>query len=99
VLVVIFTQDFTAGVIAAICLFIAQQIDANIIQPRLMSSSFKLSPLLVIIGITVGGAIAGIWGMIVAIPILAMVKDIFDSIVGYYETKKLIRGREAGPGE
>jgi len=99
VLVVIFTQDFTAGVIAAICLFIAQQIDANIIQPRLMSSSFKLSPLLVIIGITVGGAIAGIWGMIVAIPILAMVKDIFDSVVGYYETKKLIRGREARPGE
>ena len=99
VLVVIFTQDFTTGVIAAIALFIAQQIDANIIQPRLMSGSFALSPLLVIIGISVGGAIAGIMGMIVAIPILAMLKDIFDSVVDYYENAKLIRSREAKPGE
>jgi len=99
VVVVIFTQDFTTGVIAAAALFIAQQIDANIIQPRLMSGSFALSPLLVIIGISVGGAIAGIWGMIVAIPVLAMLKDIFDSVVDYYENAKLIRSREAKPGE
>ena len=88
VIVVIFTQDFTTGAIAAAALFIAQQIDANVIQPRLMSGSFSLSPLLVIISITFGGAIAGIMGMFIAIPVIAVLKDIFDSIVEYYERRK-----------
>jgi len=88
VVVVMFTQNFTTGIIIAGTLFITQQIDANVIQPRLMSGSFSLSPLFVIIGITVGGAIAGIIGMIVAIPIAAVLKDIYDSVIIYYERKK-----------
>ena len=88
VIVVIFTQDFRMGIVAAVVLFVVQQIDANIVQPRLMSGSFALSPLLVIIGITIGGAVAGIFGMIVAIPIVAVIKEIFDHIVDYYGRKK-----------
>ena len=88
VVVVTLTQGLTMGLIVTVTLFITQQIDANIIQPRLMSGSYSLSPLLVIISITVGGAIAGILGMIVAIPIIAVLKEMYDSITGYYERKK-----------
>ena len=86
--VVLLTQDFTMGAGTLLGLIILQQIDANIIQPRLMSDSFSLSPLLIIISITIGGAIAGIFGMLAAIPIVAVLKDIFDSIVEYYEKAK-----------
>ena len=86
--IVMFTQDFTTGLIAAVVLIIIQQIDANIIQPRLMGSSFAFSPLLVIISITVGGAVAGVMGMIIAIPVAAIIKDIFGEIADYYEKKK-----------
>jgi len=88
VLVVTFTQGLTMGLIAAVVLFVLQQIDANIIQPKLMSGSFALSPLLVIISITIGGAFAGIFGMIIAIPIVAVLKDLLDDVVAYYERKK-----------
>lgn len=88
VLVVMFTQGFTMGLIAALTLLITQQIDANVIQPRLMSGSFSLSPLFVIISITVGGAIAGVVGMIIAIPIVAVLKDISGLIIRYYERKR-----------
>jgi len=88
VIVVIITEGFGMGMIALLALFIVQQIDANIIQPRLMSGSFSLSPLLVIISITFGGAVAGIMGMFVAIPIVAVLKDIFESIVEYYQLRK-----------
>ncbi|MCL2752909.1 MAG: AI-2E family transporter [Defluviitaleaceae bacterium] len=88
VLVVMLTQGLTMGLIAALVLFVIQQVDANVIQPRLMSGSFALSPLLVIIGIVFGGAIAGIFGMIVAIPVVAVLKDIVDSIVEYHRLKK-----------
>jgi len=92
VIVVAFTQSITMGLAAAATLFAVQQIDANIIQPKLMSGSFALSPLLVIISITVGGALAGIFGMIAAIPIVAVLKDILDSIIAHYERKKAESG-------
>ena len=88
IIVVFFTQGITKGAISAASLVLIQQADATYIQPRLMSESFKLSPLLVIISITIGGAIAGILGMLVAIPIVAVLKDIFDSVVDHYERKK-----------
>jgi len=88
VIVVAFTQGITMGLISAAALFTVQQIDANVIQPKLMSGSFALSPLLVIISITIGGALAGIFGMIAAIPIVAVLKDILDSVLEYYERKK-----------
>jgi predicted PurR-regulated permease PerM len=85
---VFFTQGFTTALIAAVILLITQQLDGNVIQPRLMGGSFSLSPLLVIISITIGGAVSGPLGMIVAIPIVAVLKDILDSVIEYYEHKR-----------
>ena len=89
VLVVAFTQGLTMGVIAAIVLLVTQQIDGNIIQPKLMGSSFSFSPLLVIVSVTVGGAFWGVLGMIAAIPMVAILKDVLESVTAYYERKKL----------
>ena len=88
VVVVAFTQGLGMGLIATITLLVIQQIDANVIQPKLMSGSFSLSPLLVIISITVGGAFAGVLGMIVAIPIVAVLKDILESVIAHYEQRR-----------
>ena len=88
ILVVTFTQGLTMGLIATAVLLVLQQIDANILQPRLMGTSFSISPLLIIISVTVGGAFAGILGMIAAIPIVAVLKDILESVVDHYEAKK-----------
>ncbi|HWS43461.1 MAG TPA: AI-2E family transporter, partial [Pseudoflavonifractor sp.] len=90
VLVVAFTQDITIAALAAVILLLTQQIDANVIQPRLMSGSFSLSPLLVIVSITIGGAVSGIWGMIMAIPIVAVAKEILDELITHYENRKSI---------
>ena len=89
IVVVAFTQGITMGAIAAVVLLITQQIDGNVIQPKLMGKDFSLSPLLVIISITVGGAFAGVLGMIAAIPIVAVLKDMLDSVTLYREHKKL----------
>lgn len=88
ILIVAFTQGFTTMIIASIVLFITQQIDGNIIQPRLMGGSFSLSPLLIIISVTIGGAAAGVFGMIAVVPIVAVLKDILDGIITKYEEQK-----------
>jgi len=89
IIVVAFTQGPTVAAIAAVLLLVTQQIDGNIIQPKLMGGSFSLSPLLIIISITIGGATAGVLGMIAAIPTVAILRDILESIVAHYEQQKL----------
>jgi predicted PurR-regulated permease PerM len=87
VIVIAFTQGFPTAAWAALIMFAIQQLDGNFIQPRLMGGSFSLSPLLVIISVTVGGVYGGIIGMLVAIPIVALLKDIIDSYIEYREKK------------
>jgi len=86
--VMAFTQGLGTAAFASVFMFGLQQLDGNVIQPKLMGGSFSLSPLLVIISVTVGGAYGGILGMLVAIPIVALLKDILDSYIEYRETLK-----------
>ncbi|MCL2719629.1 MAG: AI-2E family transporter [Lachnospiraceae bacterium] len=91
IIVVAFTQDLRTAAIVAIVMFIIQQIDGNIIQPKLMSESFAISPLLVIISVTVGGAYGGVMGMLAAIPIVTVLKDMIDSFITHkQENKRLL---------
>jgi len=90
VVVMAFTQGLGTAAFAAVIMFAIQQLDGNFIQPKLMGGSFSLSPLLVIISVTVGGAYAGVLGMLVAIPIVAVLKDILDGFIEYRESKKLV---------
>jgi len=106
VIVIWLTQGAAHGVLSAIILLITQQLDANVLQPKLYGTSLKLSPLLVIISVTVGGAIGGlvgsaiggtIMGMIVAIPCAKVLTNILDDVIEHREKRafpKLIEGRE-----
>jgi len=89
ILVVGFTQGTTMAIVAAIVIFVLQQLGANILYPILMGQSFKFSPLLVIISVTIGGAIAGVFGMIIAIPIATVLKDMLVSLTAYFEEKRI----------
>jgi predicted PurR-regulated permease PerM len=88
VCVVMLTQGLPLGMVTAVVLLITQQLDGNVLQPKLMGGSFRLSPLLVIISITIGGAFAGALGMIAAIPIVAVLKDVLENMVLHHEQKK-----------
>jgi predicted PurR-regulated permease PerM len=79
------TSGLDTAIIVAIMLLITQQIDGNFINPKIMGSSFKISPVLVIIAITIGGAIGNILGMIFAIPVANVIKTV---IMEYIETKE-----------
>ena len=92
VVVLAFTEGLGTAGLAAIVMFIIQQIDGNVIQPKLMGGSFSMSPLLIIVSVTIGGFYAGILGMLVAIPIVAILKDLLDDYIVHLAEKK-----QAGP--
>lgn len=70
--------SLVAGVI--IVNIIVQLLDNNILVPMVVSSKVKINALASIICIIIGGAIAGVAGMFMAIPISAILKVIFDRI-------------------
>ncbi|MCL2038763.1 AI-2E family transporter [Candidatus Saccharibacteria bacterium] len=57
-------------------LLLFQQLDANFIEPRIMGYSLKISPILVIFAVIVGGAYFGIAGMFLAVPVVVILKQI-----------------------
>lgn len=67
---------------------ILQQIDANIINPNIIGQSLKVSPLLVIFAITVGGAYFGMLGMFLAVPVIAIIKIVIEDYIDLKLKKK-----------
>ena len=67
---------------------VLQQIDANIINPKIVGESLKISPLLVIFAVTIGGAYFGILGMFLAVPVVAVIKVIIDDFVEFKNASK-----------
>ncbi len=62
---------------------IVQFIDNNILMPRIVGSKVKINALATIVGVLVGGEIAGIAGMFLSLPIIAILKIIFDRSLNF----------------
>jgi len=84
-IIAFFTGGWEAGLVTIVMLIILQQIDGNIIGPKLMSGALNVNPIIVIISISIGGAYFGVIGMFVAVPIAALLKIIF---IEYLEAKE-----------
>ena len=71
----------TAGVdaaIAAVVLYaLIQQIENHVLVPKIQGDAVELHPTIVIMALVIGGAIAGIFGAIFAVPITAAARDLF----------------------
>jgi predicted PurR-regulated permease PerM len=90
IIVIAFTQSIQTAIFAGIVIIIIQQLESNVINPKLMSESFSIRPLLVVISVTIGGAYMGIVGMIIAIPITTVISEMIDAFIEYKRPKPVI---------
>ena len=88
IIITILTGGWQQALIMGIVVIVLQQLDANIINPRITSSSLKVSPLLIMFAVTVGGAYFGILGMFLAAPIFTLLKVIVDDYVNEKNREK-----------
>lgn len=77
VLVALVGDNPMKAVYALIILIILQQIDGNIIVPKVVGENVNLNPLMVLLAIFIFGSLFGIIGMIVAVPITALFKHFY----------------------
>ena len=61
---------------------VVQLIDNNILMPRIVGSKVSINALASIVAVIIGGHLAGVAGMFLAIPVVAIMKVIFDRIEG-----------------
>lgn len=80
--------DIRTLIIAVIVLVIIQAIDGNFIGPKLLSKSIEVHPLLVIIFLIFGSAIGGFLGMLLAVPVGALIKLLFVRFIDSKVEKK-----------
>ena len=86
-LITIFTGGFTQAIWVAIVLIVLQQIDANIINPKILKDALEISKILIIFSITVGGAYFGVLGMFLGVPVIAVIKMMIDDYIERNEKK------------
>jgi AI-2 transport protein TqsA len=73
-------DSITVPVIALVLLVVIQNVMGNVIEPKLMAFSLDLSPLLILASLLFWGWIWGVWGMILSVPIMAILKIVFENI-------------------
>jgi len=61
-----------AAIPVAVILLVVQTILVNWLQPRLMRGALGLHPILVLVGLLLGSQVAGVWGALFAIPVIAV---------------------------
>lgn len=74
------TPDLSIMIGVLIINVVVQIIDNNVLVPMIINTKVEINAFVSIVGIIIGGGMAGIAGMFLAIPLLAILKIIFDRI-------------------
>ena len=77
------TSNVSTALIFGVVLFAVQQVDGNVIQPHIVKDKLDVSPFWVLVGILIGGGLFGIWGILLAVPVLAVLKTVIHDYFEY----------------
>ena len=80
-IITVITAGFSKALIMLVIVIILQQVDANIINPKIIGDSLQISPLLVILAVTIGGAYFGVIGMFLGVPVAAVLKILVNAYI------------------
>ena len=70
------TADFSTAVWAVVVAVVVQQIDNNFVSPSVLRATVRLHPAVTLLVLVLAGALAGFWGIVIAVPLVAGLKII-----------------------
>jgi predicted PurR-regulated permease PerM len=79
-----------AGVVIVFYILV-QQVENNLIAPRVLGSALELSPLVVMTGIVIGVTVGGILGALLATPVIATAREILNYIYRKMQDQETIQ--------
>jgi predicted PurR-regulated permease PerM len=76
--IVALTVSPVKAFLTALLYLVIQQLEGNVLQPRIQGQALNMPSILIFLGVIAGGEIAGLLGVIFAVPTLAVLKVLFD---------------------
>jgi predicted PurR-regulated permease PerM len=76
--IVAFTVSPTTALLTALLYLLIQQLEGNFLQPKIQGTALNMPSILIFLAVIAGGEIAGLLGVIFAVPSLAVLKVLFD---------------------
>lgn len=98
VVVILSTESapLTPLISSALVITVVGTLDAIIITPRLMGSSAGVHPIIILASVIAFSALMGFWGMIIAVPAVALFKELMVVILAYYKKWQSLAVRAEG---
>jgi predicted PurR-regulated permease PerM len=90
------SSDLSQVLIVLAVIAVVQFLDNNILMPRIVGSKVKINALVSIIGVVVGGTLAGVSGMFLSLPLIAVFKIIFDHTIEFKHWGMLLGDERPG---
>jgi predicted PurR-regulated permease PerM len=72
------TVSPTATILTIVAFLVIQQVEGNYLMPRIHGKALNLHPVLILLAVIVGGGLAGLLGVLLAVPILAVLRVLYD---------------------
>ena len=92
--VALLTNGLPMAIGVSIYIIVVQQVDANIIQPRIVGDSVGLRPFYVLLSITFFGGLFGFWGVLLGPPLMAVLQMIVRDVYSRRNKKKRLSVEE-----
>ncbi len=68
------SESLELGLYMGLAILIIQQLESNVISPKIMGDRLGLNSLVIVLALLAGGELFGIWGLIIAVPTTAILK-------------------------
>lgn len=80
-----YAQSPRLALYIGLVILVVQQLESNILSPRILGGKVGLHPLVIVFALLAGGKLYGVWGMLFAVPVAAVIK-----ILGSFFFYKLV---------
>ncbi len=81
ILTAYFTQDLSLALTVALVFFIISQLENYVIYPKVMNKVIGVPAIVILIAFIMGAKVAGFWGIVLAVPLAAIVMEFVNDIL------------------
>src|SRR5215208_3006200 len=74
----VFESNMTTAILTVVAYVLIQQFEGNFLTPRIQGQALNVHPIVVLLAVIAGGELAGLAGIIFAVPTLAVFRVLFD---------------------
>jgi putative heme transporter len=80
VLVALVTKSLVVALVMALALFLTVQLEGNLLNPYILGKAVQIHPLGILVAVTAGTILGGIFGAFVAVPLVAVLNNVANDI-------------------